>query len=130
MNLKNKYLAFVLDDDSRNKLIKAFPPTFSKVICHHVTLKFFNVTEDDVDSFVHTKEVNVVGYASDEALEALVVAFDGNTVREDDSTYHITHSLEPDKRKPVDSNKVISKNGFVKLPKKITITGSFKLENK
>ena len=50
-NLDKKYLAFVLDNKSRDKLISAFPPSFDKTICHHVTIKFNNVSEEDVEKY-------------------------------------------------------------------------------
>lgn len=51
--------------------------------------------------------VEVVGYASDGAIEALVVEVDGSSRRHDGSLYHITWSLEPGLRKPVDSNRLV-----------------------
>ena len=127
--MSGKYLAFVLDNKSRELLLKAFPPLFDKVICHHVTIKFNDVHEDDVDQFLDVKEISVVGYISDEYLEALVVKIHDTSKREDGGTYHITLSLDPSKRKPVDSNKLLKSKEYVKVTP-VIVTGKIKLENK
>lgn len=128
-DLNKKYLAYVLDDKSRGKLIHAFPPSFDTIICHHVTIKFNGVNEDDVEKFMDITRATVVGYIADEALEALVVNFGSTIKREDGSIYHITHSLTKGKRKPVDSNKILKSKDFVPVPH-ISISGTVKLENK
>ena len=127
--LKNKYLAFVLDEKSREKLIKAFPPTFDKVICHHVTLEFFIQDQETIDKFIDMTRAVVVGYISDEALEALVVSFGAKTTRDDGSIYHITHSLTSGKRKPFDSNKLLKQKKYIDVPH-IAISGTVELEDK
>lgn len=129
MNYKTKYLAFVLDEKSRNKLLKAFPPQFEKVICHHVTIQFNGVDEDTFNKFKGMTRAMVVGAISDDSLEALVVQFGGTTDREDGSTYHITLSLDSTKRKPVDSNTLLKSTAWTKCPN-VAITGEVKLENK
>jgi hypothetical protein len=54
----------------------------------------------------------VVGRADDDkGVEALVVALGGSTDRPTGGTYHITWSLEPN-RKPVESNDVIATCGW------------------
>jgi hypothetical protein len=127
--VKNQYLAFVLDNKSRDKLIKAFPPSFSKVICHHVTLMFNNIHPDTVEEFIDVKDITIIGIAADEAIEALIVEIDGSHKRKDGSTYHITHSLTPGKRKPVDSNTLIKNKGFTKVSP-IVVSGEVRLEDK
>lgn len=90
---------------------------------------FNNIHPDSVEEFFDTEEITVIGIASDEAIEALVVTVNGTSKRKDGSTYHITHSLTPGKRKPVDSNTLIKNKGFVKVSP-ITVTGEVKLEDK
>ena len=124
------YLAFVLDNASREKLIKQFPPSQEKVFCHHVTLKFFNVTDDDVQLWENVNKAYVVAYVADSYLEAFVVDLKSNTTREDGGTYHVTHSLDPAHRKPVDSNRLIKSKEWVKLQTQISITGRVQLELK
>lgn len=129
VNLKKHYLAFVLDKKSRDNLIKSFPPLFEKTICHHITLKFNGIEVDSVDKFYGIENVNVIGYIADDALETLVVEFDGTTKREDGGTYHITHSLIPSKRKPVDSNNLLKYKKYTKISP-IKISGEVRLEEK
>ena len=132
LTLKSKYLAFVLDKSSREKLLKAFPPLFDDVICHHVTLMFNNVDEDTVEQYIDVKKAKVVGYVSDKSLECLVVEINGSSKRNDGGTFHITLSLVKGKRKPVDSNALLKKpqfNNYVAVPN-IEISGSVKLEIK
>jgi predicted acyltransferase (DUF342 family) len=107
-NLKSQYLAFVLTEASRVAVLRAFPPKFSRVICHHITVQF-NLDAEALQSYKEEfldTELEVVGYVADESLEALVVSINGSTRRRDGSIYHITLSLEPP-RKPVDSNKLV-----------------------
>jgi len=104
------YTAFVLSQRARAELLSKFPPKFPDVICHHVTERFgvpngFQAPNDS--------NVTVVGYASDDSLEALVVEVDGARERKDGKVYHITLSLDRSQgRKPVESNDVIGRFGF------------------
>ncbi len=128
-NLDKKYLAFVLDNKSKDKLLAAFPPSFDTIVCHHVTIKFNKVDIEDVEKFQEITRATVVGISSEDGLEALVVNFGGTIKREDGSIYHITHSLTKGKKKPVDSNSLLKSKGFVPVAH-ISISGSVKLENK
>jgi hypothetical protein len=98
------YSAYVLDKKSRRELLTKFPPKFQNVNAHHITVKFG--LKDD-DKMPHPAKVEVVGYASDESLEALVVSVNGRTTRSDGGTYHITWSFQPG-RKASQSNGVVS----------------------
>ena len=121
------YLALVLDETSRKKLEKVFPPKYPDFIGHHITLKFGVLPQTPVPD--RTPVVKVVGYADDGSLEALVVSVDGNTTRLDGSTYHITWSLNRSKgRKPNQSNDLLS-NGFEKVDTPIEVKTSPELLN-
>ena len=133
--MKNKYLAFVLDDESRTNLIRLFKPSFSKVICHHVTIEF-NLDKYKEDYFSHLLnhlltgtpvKVNAIGAARGDGVECVAVSIDGERTRADGSFYHVTLCVEPP-HKPVESNKLQDKveliRGFVPL------TGSFQLLQK
>ena len=104
------YTAYVLSDESRDLLMKKYPPKYQRVIAHHITVKFGvpEGTEPPADA-----DIKVVGYAdSGDGIEALVVVIDGNSQRGNGQYFHITWSLDPDKYKPVDSNKLIGYNNY------------------
>jgi hypothetical protein len=111
------YTAYVLTDASRDALLEKFPPLYSKVIGHHVTVEF-GVPEDT--EVPEEADLKVIGEAdSGDGLQALVVSVNGTIRRPDGGTYHITWSLEPDRYKPVDSNTLIAdydKRWKIKLP--------------
>ena len=98
-NLKFKpgtYLAFVLSDESRSKLLGLKPPQFGRVLCHHVTIQFA-VTEKQLETFQaqYSKadpEVEVFGYSKFEHLECFSIRLGGATVRPGGGFFHITHS--------------------------------------
>jgi hypothetical protein len=104
------YSAYVLTDESRSRLLQAFPPKFPNVIAHHVT-EYFGLPANSQPPKPAT--VRVFGYACDESLEALVVSVDGDTTRPDGKLYHITLSLDRlAGRRPVDSNTLLAQYGF------------------
>lgn len=105
--IMESYSAYVLDKKSRRELLTQFPPKFSEVRAHHITVKF---GLDKNDKIPHPAKVEVVGYASDDSLEALVVSVNGRTNRSDGGIYHITWSFQPG-RKASQSNGVVS-NGY------------------
>lgn len=115
MNLEfvpGTYLAFKLSDKCRADLIQKFKPSFSKVVCHHVTIEF-NLTKEKLDAFNEkmTKSnkvdfgniVNAIGIARGDGIEAIAVAINNKRDRADGSFYHVTLSLESP-HKPVESN--------------------------
>lgn len=113
------YNAYVLTSDCRNKLLTLFPPSYpARVVAHHVTVQFGNVTAEDIPT---GSEIKIVGRLdTSDGLEALVVSVDGEVDRPDGSVYHITWSLD-NGYKPADSNKMIKKLGYEKLDHKIPV---------
>lgn len=101
------YSAYVLDENSRNKLIKEFGFSFEKQIGHHITYEFPNKK-----NIPNAQKFEVIGYVSDYSLEALIVRIDNNEFRPDGKKFHITWSLEND-RKPVDSNYLIDETKVI-----------------
>jgi hypothetical protein len=106
------FVGWLLHPEDRETLLAIFPPTYSQVIAHHVTLKagvppdFQQPTE---------REGFVVGIADDSlGVQALVVEIGGTTRRPDGSTFHITWSLA-DGRRAVESNDVIRERGWKEL---------------
>jgi hypothetical protein len=106
--------AFVLTQESREKLAKQFPPKFPVWIGHHVTHRFGVPNTPNVPYGEQTHgNFEVIGYAEGDGIEALVVRVVGRTSRPDGGTYHITWSLDPAKdRRPKDSNALIAKRGW------------------
>lgn len=101
------YVGFELTPNSRLKLMELFPPKYSRVFGHHITTKFGTKSEDDIPDY--TEDVQVVAHSdSGDGLEALVVRINGNSRKEDGNLFHITWSLDPEKYKPFDSNKLVS----------------------
>ena len=105
------YLAFVLSKESRDELIKLFPPSFDRVICHHVTVAF-NLDEELFDNIIkditETPKVAVMGYLIGQNLECFIASMNGaHRLLINSQRYHITHSLQAP-AKPVDSNKLIA----------------------
>lgn len=95
------YIAYVLTDKSRNTLLEKFPPKYSKVICHHITYSM----NSSLPVPEYPLKIEVIGYANNpNGIETLQVSIDGIRTRLDNGLYHITHSLEPNKFKPKDSN--------------------------
>lgn len=100
------YSAFVISTESRSLLLSLFPPSFDRVVCHHITVLFGIPENSDLPN---AQKISVVGYAKDDFAEVLCVAVDGNSIRPDGRHYHITHSLDSSSgKKPVYSNEVIS----------------------
>jgi hypothetical protein len=99
------YNGWMLPDEERARVLAMFPPRFANVKASHVTLSLDDAT------IPRDAEVEVVGYACDEGVEALVVTVNGETRRPDGSTYHLTLSVA-EGRASKESNDVIVKNGY------------------
>jgi hypothetical protein len=101
------YTAFVLTDSDRELLLKEFPPKYSEFIGHHITVEFG--VSADTPPPVATGIIEVINHVdSGDGLEAMVVTIDKDSQRPDGGCFHITWSLDRDKYKPVDSNRVIA----------------------
>lgn len=115
------YTSYVLDETSRNLLLKKFPPKYEKVIAHHVTEEFGVPADTPAPE---PAKIKVVGYRdSGDGIEALVVAVNGNSTRKDGNKYHITLSLDPSKYTPKDSNEMLSEKSYtIVMPIEISTT--------
>lgn len=117
------YLAYELSASDRTKLARIFPPKFSDFIGHHCTYKFGVMADAPLPP---EAVLRVVGFASDDSLECLVVDVDGSIRRPDRGTFHITWSLDRSKgRKPVDSNELL-RGGYTPI-RPITVSATPKL---
>ena len=104
------YSAFVSDLVSALYIIDNFPKKFEKHTDMHVTYCLGAPDED----FFATHDIEVVGYASNDVIEALVVKVDGKLIRKDGNIYHITLSYNPQKARAKDSN-ILLKNGWTAI---------------
>ena len=112
------YTAYYLTEESRQKLFKHKLPQYAEIKAEHITVKF---GVKSGEALPDEAEIKVIGYAEDKAgIEAFVVEVNGNTFREDGKLYHITHSFDPERFKPVDSNILLEK-GYQTLEKPIAI---------
>lgn len=106
---KHIVTGWLLDEADRKHLLDRFPPKFSDVVAHHVTL------QSGGDCPLPTERSGeVIGETDDgEGVQALVVQIGGTSDRPDGSTYHITWSLDRAAgRRPVESNDVIRQHGW------------------
>lgn len=103
------YIAYNLTDVCRAEILGRFAPKFANVIVHHITHSF-NVSHEDALPPMPVS-AKVIGYASNEKIEALVVEIDGTSIRGDGKLMHITLSHTPE-AKPVMSNDLLSSQGF------------------
>ena len=116
------YSGYELSQESRTALLTHFPPTFERLIGHHITEKF-GVPADFAEPEQPTT-IEVVGRAvcPHRQVEALLVAINGSTERTSDAgKYHITWSLGPN-TKPFHSNKIIDRAVLLDTPIPITVT--------
>ena len=128
------YLAYELSDKTRAMLLTKFKPSFSKVVCHHVTIEF-NLTAEKLEQYIKkfsdVSKLRIIGEAHGDGIECLAVGIDLliglETKRSDGSFYHITLSLEPP-HKPVESNKLESEIHIIR--ENLMIEGEFKLLRK
>lgn len=106
--MSDPILGWKLDREERKALLAQFPPRYRETVADHVTFG----RKGEAPSMPGAHEAVVVGRADDgTGVEALVVEIAGDTARWDGSTYHITWSIEPD-RKAMESNKVIAECGW------------------
>jgi len=111
------FTGWLLDPDQRPRLLEHVPPRYSRVVAHHVTLKF----GDRAAPPPGPVSAEIVGEADDgSGVQALVVAIDGSPARPDGGTFHITWSLEPG-REARESNEVIAERGWRPLDLSVAV---------
>jgi len=110
--MKYGYISFVLDDDSRNLLLRQFPALYPDIIAHHITYAFHVPNKNIPDT---PTDIHVIGQHDNGEIQVLSVEIDGKntqTKREDDETryLHITMSLNRAKgHSPNDANDILQK---------------------
>lgn len=129
MSIKSQYLAFEIAPASRNALLNQFKPSYKRVVCHHITVEF-NLTDESAQRLQEElagADLEVVGYALGDGVEALVVRVNGSERRPDGKIYHITLSLG-DGHKPVESNGLVAQGWQTCIP--VAFQAELKLLNK
>jgi len=122
------YIAFVLDENTREQILAAIAPRFEIVVCHHITVEYGVTDEAALPSL---QRAEIIGYCTDNGgIEALIVAIDGNTTRPDGSTYHITLS-HAQGREPKESNDAICEHGWspIELGTSLSVQAQFILSS-
>ena len=102
------YVAFVLDEKSRQKLLNRYQPKHPRLFAHHVTLEF-GVPDEAADSvvarFSDITHFEVLGYAHDEHTDCVVVTTANRMRRQmNGKPLHVTISVAEDS-KPVQAGK-------------------------
>jgi hypothetical protein len=108
--MRDGYTAFVIDEESRRKLLQTFPPKYPDVIAHHITHGFGVSDKEPLPP--QPQKVLVHGYHDSGAIQVLVVEVDGrkNQGLQTDKFYHVTLSLERAQGvTPRNSNDVLQK---------------------
>jgi len=105
-------IGWKLDRGERSALLARLPPLYGEAVADHVTFRS-KVAPDAL--LPPGAPAEIVGRADDgQAVEAMVVAIDGQTARPDGSTWHVTWSLGPG-REAKESNKVIAERGWTRF---------------
>lgn len=115
--MTSPFVGWKLDPGDRERMLARFPPRYAQVVADHVTLAF-----DPLRPELPTETAGeVVGEADDgRGVQALVVRIGGTTDRPDGSTYHLTWSIA-DGRKAKESNDVLARCGWRRLPAAIPV---------
>jgi hypothetical protein len=115
------YIAYVLPETERERLLAMFPAHYPDVIAHHVTHRFPARPEDVLPLETRGK---IAGFADDEiGIQAAVVEIGGTALRRDGEIYHITWSLDRSRGyAPRMSKKLIAQHGFRLLDAFVPIT--------
>jgi len=99
------YTAYLLEKESREYLLKMFPPKYGHFLGHHITVEF-GVTEDH--PLPKEADIHILSHVdSGDGIECFLVSINDSVKRPDGGFYHLTWSLKPERYKPVDSNRLL-----------------------
>lgn len=107
MNLKGKYLAFVLDEESRQRILDRVQVIHPNVVAHHVTLEY-EVSLLGLSMIDERPVVHCIGQAFDDKAQAILCSVSTKVNRADGKYFHITLSLA-DGVRAVESNNTIQR---------------------
>jgi len=108
LKYEHHYSGWLLPNSERKRLLEIIHPKFDTIIAHHITYEF-GITKKSI--LPSEMKGIIVGEASNDVIQALVVEISGTINRPVGGFYHITWSLEKGFAKPFDSNKLLSQ-GF------------------
>jgi len=104
--MRKGYIALVLTEEGRERLLSRITPAHPDVITHHVTWEF-KVSEDA--PLPEVSQVMVVAVACNDKIQAATVEVNGTSRKPDNRIAHVTISLDSAKgAKPVHSNDLLS----------------------
>jgi hypothetical protein len=92
---KSKYLAIILPEHVKERVLKLQPPSFEVVLAHHITIQYdiSKLDEDELDQWLtDSNSLVAVGYAENDRIQAIVVAVGGIIERPDGRIFHVTVS--------------------------------------
>lgn len=97
--MSESYAAFKLLDSCRERLLETFPPQYPNVKMDHITIQF---PCNDKEVLFDPDSIQVIGYCNDEkGIETLLVQIDGEMFRNDGIPWHITISVDKNRKAPV-----------------------------
>lgn len=111
------YTAYCFGKEERRQLLEKFPPMFANVKADHITIEY-DVPLDTATP-ANPSNVQIIGYACDQSLEAMLVSVDGSHIRPNGQFYHITWSYNLG-RTPAESNDLLTKS-YVKFDEPTSI---------
>lgn len=118
------YNGWKISEENREMLLRVFKPRYPDVIAHHITL---TLSAD----LPEAAECHVIGYCDGSGVECLVVAVNGEHVRPDGRTFHVTLSIDRAAgKKPVHSNDAIRDFGWTEIDPIAISTTPFFVNNK
>jgi len=96
--IEGKYLAFVLDNESRTRVLQAFPPRFERVTCDHVTMNRNPTVKHHTPLVGTSPKVVLYRHAFNERVECVIATVDGSINRGEfdrasKGYYHVTISF-------------------------------------
>lgn len=105
----NHYLAFVLDEATRERIISKYFPTHEVFKCHHVTIAY-DFTEEDIPRLQALVDSNprfeTDSFLTSEVVNLFTVLVNRQFLKTDSGESHLTHSHRADAQAS-DSNKVM-----------------------
>lgn len=119
------YVAFVLDDTSREMLLTKYRPAFERVIAHHVTLEY-GCHEADIErvitEFGHIEYVTVLGHASGNGVSCVAVEINGRRRKQNGYHLHITLSVA-EGVEPVAANQIA--DAYIEAKEHLQLNGQY-----